>query len=160
MSTGLNRVMLMGNLGADPEVRVTQGGTAVMNLRIACSDNFKDRSGEWKERTEWVNVVIWGKRAEGLAKCLQKGSTIFVEGRLQTTSYDDREGVKRYKTEVVAGNVLLCGGKGKPAGDDSGRQGYQRPAAQSRGKTAAPAQEDAGGYEPEDGGYGGDDIPF
>jgi single-strand DNA-binding protein len=160
MASGLNKVMLIGNLGADPELRFTQGGTGVMNLRLACSESFKDKDGTWQERTEWINVVIWGKRAEGLAKCLTKGSTIYVEGRMQTSKYTDRERIERYKTEVVAANIILCGGKGKPAGDGNERTGYQRPAARSQGRPAV--QESASEYEPDDndGGYGGDDIPF
>lgn len=124
MAYGINRVILAGNLGADPDLRHTQSGQAVLNLRMATTEPYFDREGEKKERTDWHNVHIWGKRAEGLASFLRKGSTILVEGRLQTSSYDDREGVKRYKTEVVATNIVLLdkrsgGGEGR---DDSGYQ--------------------------------------
>src|SRR4051812_17314957 len=113
MAEGLNRVMLLGNLGADPELRFTQGGQAVLNLRIATTETYLDKDKVRKERTDWHNVVVWGKRGEALAKILGKGSSIFVEGSLRTSSYDDRDGNKRYKTEVVAQNVLLTGGRGR-----------------------------------------------
>jgi len=137
---GLNRVLVMGNLGADPELRFTHGGAAVLNMRIAVTESYLDRDKVRKERTEWVNAVVWGARAEGLKKVLSKGSRLLVEGSLRTSSYDDRDGNKRYKTEVVANNVVLCGG---------GQRG------------AAPANEEphggcyGGGY-----GQGDDDIPF
>src|SRR5215813_1248377 len=123
MADGLNRVMLLGNLGADPELRYTQGGQAVLNMRIATTESYLDKDKVRRERTDWHNVVMWGKRGEALSKILSKGTSIFVEGSLRTSSYDDREGNKRYKTEVVANNVILTGrgrGDGAPpsgAGD-------------------------------------------
>jgi single-strand DNA-binding protein len=111
MADGLNRVCLLGNLGADPELRYTGNGQPVLNMRMACSESWFDKTANArKERTEWINVTIWGKRGEALAKILKKGSRALVEGRLQTSQYEDREGNKRYKTEVVALNVLLAGG--------------------------------------------------
>lgn len=109
MADGLNRVMLLGNLGADPELRMTSGGQAVLNLRLACSESYLDKDKNRQERTEWVNVTVWGKRGEALAKLLTKGARVFVEGGLRTSSYD-KDGEKRYKTEVVASNVILTGG--------------------------------------------------
>ncbi len=114
MSEGLNRVMLLGNLGADPELRFTQGGQSVLNIRLATTERFKGADGQWQERTDWHSVVVWGKRAEALGKILTKGSTIFVEGSLRTTSYE-KGGEKRFKTEVVAQNVILAGGR--PSGE-------------------------------------------
>lgn len=108
---GINRVTLLGNLGADPELRYTQGGTAVLNIRIATPERFNGKDGQWTERTEWHNVVIWGKRGEALANILRKGSSVLVEGTLRTTSYDAKDGGKRYKTAVNATNVILCGGR-------------------------------------------------
>ena len=110
MAEGLNRVMLLGNLGADPELRMTAGGQAVLKLRLATSETYLDRNKVRQERTDWHSVVVWGKRGEALSKILNKGSRLFVEGRLQTSSYDDKEGQKRYRTEVIATNVILAGG--------------------------------------------------
>lgn len=107
----MNRVTLFGNLGADPDLRMTSGGTAVLNLRLATKESCKDKkTNSWQERTEWHNVVIWGQRAEVLAERLVKGSKILVEGANRTTSYEARDGSKRYKTEVVAEKVELGGG--------------------------------------------------
>lgn len=146
MADGLNRVMLLGNLGADPELRMTSGGQAVLKLRIATSETYLDRNKVKQERTEWHSVVVWGKRGEALAKILNKGSRIFVEGGLRTSSYDDKEGKKRYKTEVVANNIILAGGS--------------RP-GEAREPAHAP-QSGGGGFADEDyGPKGGDDeIPF
>jgi single-strand DNA-binding protein len=103
--------MLLGNLGSDPELRFTNGGQAVLNMRIATTETYLDKNKVRQERTEWHNVVLWGKRAEALAKFLTKGSRIFVEGGLHTSSYE-KNGEKRYKTEVNASNIILTGGKG------------------------------------------------
>lgn len=108
MSEGLNRVFLLGNLGADPDLRSTQGGQSVLKLRLAASERYKAQSGEWKERVEWHNVTIWGKRAEALGKILSKGSRVFVEGSLHTSSYE-KDGQKVYRTEISATNVILEG---------------------------------------------------
>jgi single-strand DNA-binding protein len=116
MADGLNRVMLLGNLGADPELRFTQGGQAVLNLRLATTESYLDKDKVRRERTDWHNVVVWGKRGEALGKILSKGSTIFIEGSLRTSSYDDKEGNKRYKTEINANNVILAGGRGGRGG--------------------------------------------
>jgi single-strand DNA-binding protein len=120
MADGLNRVMLLGNLGADPELRFTQSGQAVLNMRLATTESYLDKDKVRRERTDWHNVVVWGKRGEGLAKILNKGSSLFVEGSLRTSSYDDREGQKRYKTEIVAQNIILAGGRGRGGGADEG----------------------------------------
>lgn len=153
MAEGLNRVLLLGNLGADPELRMTNNGQAVLKMRLATSETYLDRNKVRQERTEWHNVVVWGRRAEALSKFLAKGSRLFVEGGLRTSSYEDRDGNKRYKTEVVANNIILAGGGarggGAARGDDYGAP--EEPAA-------APADEGAGGPV---GGYDGDDdIPF
>lgn len=115
MAEGLNRVTLLGNLGADGDLRFTQSGTAVLNLRLATTERYKAQDGEWKERTDWHSVVVWGKRGEALAKFLQKGATVCVEGSLRTSSYE-KDGQKRYKTEVIAREVILCGGRGERSG--------------------------------------------
>lgn len=159
MAEGLNRVMLLGNLGADPELRMTSGGQAVLKLRLATSETYVDKNRQRQERTEWHNVVIWGKRAEALAKILTKGTRIFVEGGLRTSSYEDRDGNKRYRTEVVCSNILLQG-SGGGGGGARAAGGY---------KEAGPPDEDvAEGYRPQSAAPQGgdfadtddDDIPF
>jgi single-strand DNA-binding protein len=159
MAEGLNRVMLLGNLGADPELRTTSGGQSVLKLRLATSETYLDKNRQRQEKTEWHRVVIWGKSAEALGKILSKGSRLFVEGGLRTSSYEDREGVKRYKTEIVANNVLLQGGRGG-GGGGGGRSESEGSGNYGGGEPAA-GPEDAGGYD-EGGGSGGgdDDIPF
>jgi single-strand DNA-binding protein len=113
MSEGLNKVLLLGNLGADPELKTTQGG-AVLKLRLATTESYVDRDSVRQERTEWHRVTLWGKRGEALAKILRKGERVFVEGRISTTSYE-KDGEKRYSTEVVATNVILSGRGGDDA---------------------------------------------
>jgi single-strand DNA-binding protein len=137
MSEGLNKWMGLGNLGADPELRMTAGGQAVLKLRMACSETYLDKNKVRQERTEWVSVVVWGKRAEALSKFLAKGSRIFVEGGLRTSSYEDKNGEKRYRTEIVANNIILSGGGARgesrgsgPPADDAGdgkRSGFDGP---------------------------------
>lgn len=113
MAEGMNRVILFGNLGADPDLRATAGGTSVLKLRLATSENYKDKAGQWQERTEWHRVACFGRRAEALWQMLNNGDRILVEGSLRTSSYEDRDGNKRYTTEVVASNVVLAGGKSR-----------------------------------------------
>lgn len=108
----MNKVVLLGNLGADPEVRHTQSGDTVMNLRLATSERTKD-GDEWRDFPEWHSVVVFGRRAESLSGVITKGSKVCVSGRLRTSSYDGRDGVKRYRTEVIADQVELAGG-GRP----------------------------------------------
>jgi single-strand DNA-binding protein len=144
MAEGLNRVMLLGNLGAEPELRFTQGGQAVLNLRLATTESYLDKDKVRRERTDWHSVVVWGKRGEALAKILNKGSSIFIEGSLRTSSYDDRDGNKRYKTEVIANNVILAGrGGGRGGGEDPG------------GDFGGGGGGGGGGYQPRGGGGGG-----
>ncbi|HEY8073554.1 MAG TPA: single-stranded DNA-binding protein [Labilithrix sp.] len=163
MAEGLNKVLLLGNLGADPELKVTQGGQSVLKLRLATTESYLDRNNTRQERTEWHRVTLWGKRAEALSKFLQKGERIFVEGRIQTSSYE-KDGEKRYSTEVVANNIILAG-RGKGAGDEMGGGGgggfERRPAPRDSGRqpsappSAAPQQDDFQGD------FAGDDeIPF
>lgn len=182
MAEGLNRVMLLGNLGADPELRFTQGGQAVLNLRLATTESYLDREKVRRERTDWHSVVVWGKRGEALSKILGKGSSIFIEGSIRTSSYEDREGNKRYKTEIVAQNVILAGrgkggggggggdfGGGGGGGDFGGggdRGGGDFGGGGGRSGGGGPSGGGGGGGRdpgpPDDFGYGGndDDIPF
>lgn len=145
MAEGLNKVMLLGNLGADPDLRFTQGGQAVLNIRLATTETYLDKEKVRQERTDWHSVVIWGKRGEALAKILGKGSSIFIEGSIRTSSYDDRDGNKRYKTEVIASNVLLTG---------RGRGGDEGGAARGDTAGAGPEDERGGGAGRGGGGYG------
>ena len=117
MAEGLNRVMLLGNLGADPDLKVTAGGQAVLKLRLATTETYLDKANARQERTEWHSITVWGKRGEALAKILSKGSSIFVEGSLRTSSYE-KDGEKRYRTEINANNIILAGGKRGGGGGD------------------------------------------
>jgi single-strand DNA-binding protein len=163
MAEGLNRVILIGNLGQDPELRFTQSQQGVLSLRMATTESYFDtNTKERKERTEWHSVIVWGKRGEALNKILSKGSRIAVEGRLQTRSWEDKNGGgKRYATEVVANNVILLGGRGEGGGGGGGGGGYGGGSGGGGG----------GGYGGGGGGGGGhedfpsdapndDDIPF
>ena len=116
---GLNKVMLLGNIGADPELRSTSGGQAVLKFRLATSESYLDRNKTRQDRTEWHNVVVWGKRAEALSKFLSKGSSVFVEGSLRTSSYEGKDGAKRYRTDVTASEIILCGGRGQYSSGES-----------------------------------------
>jgi len=138
----LNKVILIGNLGRDPEVRYTTGGSPVANFTMATTEQWNDAStGEKKERTEWHRIVVWGKQAEIAGEYLRKGKQIYVEGSLQTREWTDRDGNKRYTTEVKAQRFLMLG----RAGDSPAR--VQEP--QEAGAVADPG-----------GGYAEDDIPF
>ena len=108
----VNKVILLGNLGADPELRYTNSGTAVANFRIATNERWSDKNGTAQERTEWHNIVAWGKLAEICGKYLKKGRSVYIEGRLQTRSWDDQAGNKRYTTEVVSQVMQMLGGRG------------------------------------------------
>jgi single-strand DNA-binding protein len=163
MAEGLNRVMLLGNIGQQPELRYTQSNQAVLSLRMATNERFKNRDGEWQDRTEWHSVVVWGRRAEGLNRVLSKGSPLFVEGRLQTRSWEDRQGQKRYTTEIVAREVLLVGGR-RGAGEmsDAGPPPPSDDDYASAGASAA-GTGGGGGYDGQGAGGGDfsdDDIPF
>ena len=148
MSEGLNRATLLGNLGQDPELKYTQGGQAVLKLSLATTEFVPSKDGEGKERVEWHRITVWGKRAEGLNKILSKGSRIYVEGSIQTRSWEDKDGSKRYATEINASKVLLCGG-----GSSGGRR------EQSRDERDAGGYDSGGGFGPPSDGTDGD-IPF
>jgi single-strand DNA-binding protein len=116
----VNRVILVGNLGRDPELRYIQSGQAVANFTLATNDRWRDKEGNNQERTEWHRIVVWGKSAENCAQYLQKGRSVYVEGRLQTREWEDKEGNKRQTTEVVAQTVQFLGGRGGSGGGESG----------------------------------------
>jgi len=143
----INKVILIGNLGQDPDMRSTQSGSTVANLRIATTERRKDRDGNWNDHTEWHSVVSFGRTAENVGKYCRKGKQIYVEGRLQTRKWQDRDGRDRYSTEVVADNIrFLSGGSSQGQGAYSGGGNYQNnaPAASNNGgwnqqQQAAPA---------------------
>ena len=112
----VNKVILIGNLGRDPELRYTKSGQAVANFSLATNERWTDMEGGQQERTEWHRIVAWGKTGELCAQYLAKGRTCYVEGRLQTREYEDKEGIKRYTTEIVAQNVTFLGGRGEGGG--------------------------------------------
>lgn len=120
--SGVNKVIIVGRLGKDPEVRTVSGGNTVATMTIATSENWTDRDGQKQERTEWHRVVVWGKLAELCGKYLSKGRQAYVEGRLQTRSWEDQQGVKKYTTEIVANTVQFLGGA-TGAGTSSSQQG-------------------------------------
>jgi single-strand DNA-binding protein len=123
----VNKVTLLGNLGKDPEVKYTPQGTAVAKLALATNERYKDKEGQWQDRTEWHNVVLWQRLAEIAGEYLKKGSKVYIEGKLQTRSWEDKQtNQKRYMTEVVANDLVLLGGRGEGAGDSGG---YSRGAA-------------------------------
>jgi single-strand DNA-binding protein len=149
----MNLVILNGNLGADPELRHTQGGEAVLNMRLATTETYLDKNKEQQKITDWHNLVMWGKRAEALSKHLAKGSSIIVRGKLKTSSYEDREGNKRYKTEVKVDELEFAGRKSDNAGAPA-----QAPAAAHARSNAAPPPDDFGGDFGQS--NSNDDIPF
>ena len=121
---GVNKVILLGNLGKDPEVRVFESGTKKASFPLATSETFLDKNGQRQERVEWHNVIFWGKIAEVIEKYLKKGSQIYVEGRIATRSYDDKDGVKKYITEIEGQTMTMVGGK--PAGSgENNNSSYQ-----------------------------------
>ena len=159
MAEGLNRVMLLGSLGADPELRYAQSGTAVLKIRLATNESYLDKDKVRRERADWHTVVLFGSRAEALGKILAKGSTIFVEGSIRTSSYE-KDGKKVYKTEIHAQNVILGGrpnrgGAGGEGGQDDGQGGGYGGGAPQGG------HDDFGpGGGAQSGPAGGDDIPY
>jgi single-strand DNA-binding protein len=151
----VNKVILVGRLGRDPETRYTSGGQAVANFSVATDESYKDRSGERQKRTEWHKIVVWGKQAEIAQQYLKKGSLVFIEGRIQSREWQDKEGQKRTSFEIVATNFRMLGGRG-----DSAAAGAGAAAGASRSaddfEHAAPA-DDPIGSAPD---ISDEDIPF
>jgi single-strand DNA-binding protein len=144
----VNKVILVGNLGRDAELRYTPGGAAVATLNLATTEVWNDKGGQRQEKTEWHRIVLWGKQAESLQEYLTKGKQIYVEGRLQTRQWDDKDGNKRYTTEIKADRITLLGG-----GGGGGR-------SQSVDRGGAAAMSHGGGDEPPMEPITDDDIPF
>lgn len=172
MADGLNRAMLIGNLGADPELRFTEGNRAVLKFRIATTETYLTQDREPKQVTHWHNIVIWGKRAEALQKLLSKGSRVFVEGRIETRAYEDKDKIKRSITEISATNVILLDARRASTGaeyeaESSG--GYERSNVGSFSRSTGiaavsdsrPSGRRSDRDEPLPDDFGGDDdIPF
>lgn len=125
--SSLNKAMIIGRLGQDPDVRYTQSNTAVANLSIATSERYKDKQGEWKENTEWHRVVAWGRTAEICQEYLKKGSQVYVEGPIQTRQWEDKEGQTRYTTEIKALTLTMLDSKGSGSGAGGGEQPVNKP---------------------------------
>ncbi len=142
--SGVNKVILIGNLGANPELRYTQGQQAVANLRLATTEKWTDKSGQKQEATEWHRVVVWGKQAEICGQYLTKGRQVYIEGSIRTRQWQDQQGQKRFTTEVVARNVQMLGGRGERPTDD----------------TEATVPPDESTIQNDFGGGPDDDIPF
>lgn len=158
----VNKVILVGNLGKDPEVRYTADGAAIANITLATTDTWKDKtSGEKKEATEWHRVAFFGKLAEIAGQYLKKGRSVYIEGRIRTRKWQDKEGQDRYTTEIIADQMQMLGsreGMGGPAADDDGGGGAGRSYAGGGGgggAKTAPAKKPAGNFDDMD-----DDIPF
>ena len=148
----VNKVILVGNLGRDAELRYTPGGAAVATLNLATTETWNDKSGARQEKTEWHRIVVWGKQAESLQEYLTKGKQIYVEGRLQTRQWDDKDGNKKYTTEIKSDRITLLGGGG--GGGARGGGGYGQGDESSNGQTP-----DAPGGVPQEP-ITDDDIPF
>ena len=155
MSRGINKVILVGNLGKDPEVSYLPSGQSLTKFSLATSRSIKDKTtGEWKEETDWHNIVAWGKTGESVAQYLSKGRQVYVEGRIQNRTWEDKEGKKRYNTDIVAENIMLLGGRGEGGQESASRSaGASRPAPAG----AKAPEDDFGGAQPE---ITDDDIPF
>lgn len=166
----VNKVILIGNLGADPEMRTSQGGNAIANLRIATTERTKDKDGNWVDQTEWHRVVCFGRTAENVGRFLKKGRQLYVEGRLQTRKWTDQEGKERWSTEVVAREIRFLGGRdgGEGGGGHSGGGGGGGYSGGGGGYSGGGggggyAGGGGGGYGGSSGGQGSppdDDIPF
>jgi single-strand DNA-binding protein len=143
--SGVNKVILVGNLGANPEMRFTQGGQAVANLRLATTERWNDRNGQKQETTEWHRVVVFGKQAEIVGQYLTKGRQVYIEGRIQTRQWQDQQGQKRYTTEIVAQRVQMLGGRSERSPEDA---------------AAATVPPDDASMSADFGGGPDDDIPF
>jgi single-strand DNA-binding protein len=161
MARGINKVILVGNLGADPETRAMPSGTTVANLRIATSESWRDKqSGEQQERTEWHRVVLFGRLGEIAAEYLKKGSQVYIEGSLRTRKWQDKSGTERYSTEIVGNDMQMLGGRGGGGGTGAGGGGggFERGSGgASGGSGAARGGSSSGGGG--SGGGGGDPFP-
>ena len=154
----VNKVILVGNLGKDPELKYTPSGAAVATFSLATTDRFKDKDGN--QKTEWHNIIAWRQLAEICGKYLHKGKQVYIEGRIQYRTYDDRDGNKRYITEIVADQMQMLGGRGSGSGGDEGGGGYNRE-AQSGGSSQDNSYDKSQKSQVEEPPFNpDDDIPF
>jgi single-strand DNA-binding protein len=165
MARGINKVILVGNLGQDPETRAMPSGKAVTNVRIATSDSWRDKNtGEQKEQTEWHTVVFFDRLAEIAAEYLRKGSQVYIEGKLRTRKWQDKSGNDRYSTEIVANEMQMLGSRGGGGGGGMGGEGGGYGGGRPAGKSQAPARDEFDQSAPASAGKGDeafdDDIPF
>ena len=159
MASGVNKVILVGNLGADPELRTTPSGQTVANLRVATTEYWNDKDGNRQERTEWHSVTVWGRSAEHCGQYLSKGRQVYVEGRLQSREYTDKDGNQRRVWDVVASNVVfLADGNGQSGGQRQG--GGSRGGARQQGGGGWGSRGGDDGWGGGGGGFSGDPIPF
>jgi single-strand DNA-binding protein len=149
----INKVILVGNLGKDPEIRHTESGVAVARFPIATSESYKDKTGNKVERTEWHNIVAWRGLAEVAEKYLKKGQSVYVEGKIRTNNYQDKEGIQRYSIEIVADNMTMLGGRGEGTNGQSQNNAQENNAGYNSGNAGKP--EMSATYENEP-----DDLPF
>lgn len=157
MARGVNKVILIGNLGSDPEVRYTPDGVPVANFSLATNESWNDKDGQRQERTEWHRLVLWRRQAEVAQQYLKKGSKIYVEGRLQTRSWDDQSGQKRYATEIVVNDMQMLDSRGEGGGSGGRDAGYNPPGDPSGGQNVGPATQPDASPPP---GGDDDDLPF
>src|SRR5579859_7809290 len=156
----VNKVMLVGRLGRDPETRYTSGGQAVANFSVATDESYKDRNGERQKRTEWHKIVVWGKQAEIAQQYLKKGSLVFIEGRIQSREWQDKEGQRRTSFEIVANNFRMLGGRAEGAAAGGGAS---RSSGDDMDSHTAPADDSyggGGGHAPSGPEISDEDIPF
>jgi single-strand DNA-binding protein len=158
MARGVNKVILVGNLGADPDTRYMPSGKAVTNIRLATSESWKDKqTGDMQERTEWHSIVMYDKLGEIAAEYLRKGSQVYIEGKLRTRKWQDKEGKDRYTTEIIADQMQMLGSRGGGSSEPREARSSSRQAPASEDRAAAPVDEGSGGGG---GGEFDDDIPF
>ena len=166
MARGVNKVILVGNVGKDPEIRATQGGMSIASFALATTDRTKGQDGQWTDKTEWHNLVAFQRTAEIVRDYVKKGSQIYVEGKIQTRSWDDKEsGQKKYKTEILVNDLQLLGGRGEggSSGGERSSGGYSQSnsSSYSKSNTASYDQrQPAGAPDYGDTGITDDDIPF
>jgi len=156
MAKSVNKVILIGNLGKDPEVKYTPSGTAVAKFSLATNERYKDKNGEWQDRTEWHNIVAWQRTAEIAGEYLKKGRTVYIEGRLRTDSWEDKNThEKKYRTEIVVSDLVLLGGGQRGEGEEGGGGGRSRGASANTMDQRGPTEDFAQSAEITD-----EDIPF